>query len=301
MTDNRQWYRGKDCNFFPSKEQNTQPDALSNYYLKGWVPKAPIIFKDTMVTTFGSCFAALLRRYLKERGVKQHNVKYKSIPIVHAAAGLNTTFTIKQQFEWAWENRKFDEDLWFTDQKERVQVLEEHKALTKEVFNQTDVFVITLGLSEVWYNKETLDTFWRAIPEDQFDPEIHGFRVSSVQENIDNLTKILRLGTKHSPKAKWIFTLSPVAIKATFRPVGCVTANTVSKSILRAAVDETIRNLDGKEGFRLNENLFYWPSYEIAKEYIPDAYREDNLHVNNRTVNTIMEGFDKYFISREVI
>ena len=299
MTDDRQWYRGENCNFFPSKEQNTESDALDKYYLNGWTPSNPIIHKDTMVTTFGSCFAALLRRYLEKRKVKQHQIKYKEIPIVYAAAGLNTTFTLRQQFEWAWENRKFDEVLWFTDQKEKVLVLEKHRDLTKEVFNQTDVFVITLGLSEVWYNKVTGDTFWRAIPKSQFDPNIHGFRISTVQENIDNLIKILKLGEVHNPNAKWIFTLSPVALKATFRPVGAVTANAVSKAILRAAVDETIRNVD-KGFFRLNENLFYWPSYEIAKEYMPDAYRDDNLHVNNRTINTIMKCFDRYFISKEL-
>ena len=58
---------------------------------------------------------------------------------------------------------------------------------------------------------------WRAVPKDKFDPNIHGFKVSSVTENIANLQKIVELVSQYVPSATIVFTLSPVPLRATFR------------------------------------------------------------------------------------
>ena len=127
------------------------------------------------------------------------------------------------------------------------------------MFEATRVFVITLGLAEVWYQRRRAEggaeaggkaragaeeeqeeqeeeVLWRAVPSDRFDPRRHGFRVSSVGENLRNLRAIVALIRAHVPAAVVVFTLSPVPLSATFRGVSCVTANAVSKSILRVAV-----------------------------------------------------------------
>jgi hypothetical protein len=282
------WYRGEHCNFGPTKEELLEDGAVEKFFLKGWTPPAPFMGTDTKVMTFGSCFARHLRNYLTTRNIPQHELKYKRVPIMHAAAGLNTTFTLRQQFEWAWEGRQFDESLWFSEEKEEIPALEKYREETRRVFNETDIFVITLGLSEIWYNKESGDVFWRGIPVHQHDPDIHGFRVSTVQENVDNLNKIISLSKKHRPNAKFIFTLSPVPLKATFRPVGCVTATSVSKSILRVAADEVVR--------QHAENVYYWPSYEIIKDYCHDPYEEDNRHVKKEVVDWMMDQFSQHYI-----
>ena len=43
---------------------------------------------------------------------------------------------------------------------------------------------------------------------------------------------------KNNKNASIIFTLSPVPLKATFRNMSCTVANSVSKAILRVALDE---------------------------------------------------------------
>ena len=93
------------------------------------------------------------------------------------------------------------------------------------------VFVITLGLAEVWFQKrkvgrtgegtgevakqgakqgegegegegeEEEEALWRAVPSDRFDPTRHGFRVSSVRENLLNLREIVGLIREHVPAA----------------------------------------------------------------------------------------------------
>ena len=98
--------------------------------------------------------------------------------------------------------------------------------MTKKLFDETDVYILTLGLSEVWHDEQTGGVFWRTIPKDAFDPARHKFRVSTVDENRDNLAAIQALIRKHRPDAKIVLTLSPIPLAATFRNVSCVSANT---------------------------------------------------------------------------
>lgn len=156
---------------------------------------------------------------------------------------------------------------------------------TRWIFEQTDVFIITLGLSEVWFNKQSGEVFWRAIPVDRFDSDVHGFRVASVAENVENLTAIHELIRRHRPKAMIVFTLSPVPLAATFRPVSCITANAASKAILRAAIDEFMRN-------REDPGLFYFPAYEIVMHYCESPFNEDNRHPRAAVIGTAMEAFE---------
>jgi hypothetical protein len=88
-----------------------------------------------------------------------------------------------------------------------------------------------------------------------------------------------------------IFTLSPVPLIATFRPVSCISANSVSKAVLRVAVDELMREN------RADDRLFYFPSFEIVTGYFRDPYTRDNRHVRPRVVQTIMEAFARHYVT----
>ena len=106
---------------------------------------------------------------------------------------------------------------------------------TKDLFDTTDTFILTFGLSEVWYDAETQNIFLRTVPKQYYDPDRHLFRVSTVEENRDNIGAIYKLIRKHRPDANIIVTLFPIPLVATFRDESCITANSVSKSVLRVA------------------------------------------------------------------
>ena len=147
-----------------------------------------------------------------------------------------------------------------------------------------------MGLSEVWYNRDTGNVYWRGIPRLEFDPKRHGFRVTTVEENRENLERIYSIIRAKRPGATIILTLSPVPLVATFRPVSCITANVVSKAVLRVAVDELMRE-NGTD-----PELHYWPSYEIVKEYCREPYDDDNRHVKPEIVSRIMDAFAKFYL-----
>jgi hypothetical protein len=293
QTEGPIWYRGDEVNFYPTRTNLFEKDAISNYILSGWLPEKPFISKDAGITAFGSCFASHVTDYLVRQG---YNVLGKALEsdqksyVISCGEGMMNSFAVMQQFQWAYGEKEFDESLWFDKGGAEAGYDADIRERTRKIFDATDVFIITLGLSEVWYNKQSGDVFWRAIPRSKFDPKRHGFKVSTVDENRQNLSTIHRFIRQHRPDATIIFTLSPVPLLATFRPVSCVTANSVSKAILRVAIDEFFRaNTEDKR-------LLYFPSYEIVTEYFRDASRGDNRHVRLDVVERIMDEFARHYL-----
>jgi hypothetical protein len=154
-----------------------------------------------------------------------------------------------------------------------------------------------LGLSEVWYDQVTGEPLWRALPVDQFDPERHVFRVETMAQTLQWLETIERLRARHVPDMKIIFTVSPVPLAMTFRPVSALTANSASKAVVRAALDEFLRNHQEEVGRR----LFYFPSYELVTNYFLDPYGHDNRHVSATVAAGIISYFVKHYCSADMI
>jgi hypothetical protein len=67
-----------------------------------------------------------------------------------------------------------------------------------------------------------------------------------------------------------------------------LTATTVSKAILRAALDEFLR----EHNEDLNSRLFYFPSYEFVNELFPSRFLPDNRHPHDIILYTIMKTFE---------
>ncbi len=285
------WYRGDHVNFHPMRESLAEPDAFETYVGSGWLPAQPVIDRSCYVTAFGSCFAQEVTKFLKRAGYRVFGDDLNlNAHIIRSGEGLVNSAAVLQQFQWAYGEKSFSDRLWRTKDGEVASNSEDIQENTKKIFQQTDVFIITFGLSEVWYEKETGDVFWRAIPSAQFEAEKHGFRVLGAEENRQNIAETYRLIRAARPEARVIFTLSPVPLAATFRPISCITADAVSKASLRVAIDEVMRE------FSFDKNLFYFPSFELVKTVIPDAYGDDLRHPRPETVAAVMRMFQKAFL-----
>ena len=265
-----------------------QADGPEKFVLEGWVPDAPVITKSTQITAFGSCFAANISNWLSERNFRVLNKAEDATRayVVTMGEGMVNSFVIRQQFEWAWENKVFGQALWHGYKAEEYGYDEEVRLETKRIFDETDVFILTFGLSEVWYDEPTGNVFWRTIPKDAYDPKRHKFRLSTVEENRENIRAIYDLIRRYKPEAKVIVTLSPVPLIATFRDVSCITANSVSKATLRVAIDEVVRDV------RDEGQMFYWPSYELVADVFRSPYKADRRHVRPVVLNYIMRLFE---------
>lgn len=285
---NGTWFRGEHTNFIPSKEDLRQAAAFDEFVLHGWAPRAPFIDRDTPITAFGSCFAANISSYLGER---RYAVPSQSLDlnahIVRFGEGMVNTFAIRQQFEWALSGKEFPQSLWISEGKEIASKDESIRAATRHIIAATQVFIITLGLSEIWFDKPSGEAFWRAVPASLFDPARHGFRLTTVDENCQNLIATLDLIRVARPDAAVIITLSPIPLMATFRPISCLTANAVSKAILRIAIDQVMAER--------RENVFYYPAYEMVTGASFDPFEEDNRHPRQDVIEAVMTCFERHY------
>ena len=300
------WYRGDHCNFNPNISNLKQKDSIYKYIIKGWEPPEKFINKKTRVAAFGSCFAREISKFLVKKGynflapgIKSDNALSKN-EILDFKAGVNNTFALSQLFNWIINGMSFDEELWHDQDKNSIEKTENIRLATLEEFKKVDVFIITLGLSEVWYNKETGGVFWRAVPTDNFDPKIHSFKVASFTENKENIKFIYDSIKSINKNSKVIFTISPVPLVATFRPITSISANSVSKALLRGAIDEFYREIDDP----FKNGLYYWPSYEMVKELFPytykgSAYKKDNRHIKDDCIKEIMRNFELFYVIEE--
>jgi GSCFA family len=240
---------------YPSEQELFEGDLgrlIREYVIPGWAPSEPLLEADDSVFTLGSCFARELLRFLTKAGVAS---KRFWIP-----SGLNNTFAILDFFSWcatgAETGRGFRYDRLETGEIREWKPEAERQAYAA-AFAEAGAFVFTFGLSEVWEDRETGGVFWRGVPEEIFDAERHHFRLTTVDENTANIRRITELVRELNRDAPIVFTLSPVPLMATFRDVSCMTADCVSKSVLRVAIDQVMSEA--------HPNVYYWPSFEIVR------------------------------------
>jgi hypothetical protein len=88
-----------------------------------------------------------------------------------------------------------------------------------------------------------------------------------------------------------------VRLTATFRPVSAISANSASKAILRASLDEFLRERQEL----VNRELFYFPSYEIVHDFFRDPFEEDNKHVTNFVAGHVVRAFARHFCAPDML
>jgi hypothetical protein len=287
----RSFYRGANTNFHPTDASLDTPNFVDEYVMKGWNPPEKFVTKATPIVAFGSCFATNISNYLHNRGYNVLTKRDNKAYVTQMGDGMVNTFAILQQFEWAWLNKHPSVDIWQGKKGEEYGYDETIRLETRELFDQAELFIITLGLSELWYDEPTGEVFWRAVPADAYDPARHKFRTASHAETLANLRSIYGLIQRFRPNAKVLFSVSPIPLTATFRAVSCLTADAVSKATLRSALDEFLltHQDEGK--------LFYFPSYEAVTRIYRNQWADDRRHVRPDVLTFNMKMFEHYFCS----
>jgi len=280
----------------------------------------PIVNPGCRVFTMGSCFATEIRKVLRTQNFQI----YPDYPSIHYDPGqahigslassdyLNHyhTFAICQEFERAvglWKPEENDfwtiPDQWFggevcyQDPYRRFVVAKTPQLLQKitadidariEIgIRSSEIFLITLGLVEVWRNIAS-DRFACANPGYMWGGGVQEteFHMSTFQENYLNLQKIVEIIKTVNEDAKIVFTVSPVPVGTSFEGNDVFVANMEGKSILRAVAGQVSRT---------NRDVDYFPSYEICSA-IRDVYTEDGRHVRPEIINGIVGAFTHSYV-----
>ena len=124
--------------------------------------------------------------------------------------------------------------------------------------------------------------------------ERYAYRTTTVAENLDNLDYIYsRIRSFNvNPDLKFVITLSPVPLKASFEFDSAMYADCLSKSTLRVVAHEFIKT---------HGQVLYWPSFEIVKwlgGHIGPFYGVDDgasWHISEDLVHVITDLFIEHF------
>jgi hypothetical protein len=243
-----------DVRLFPDAfpDYDDVPRLFREHILPGHAPEAPLLVEGDNVVTLGSCFAQELREVLELARFGSNSFWVPS--------GLNNTYALLDFVSWTVTGSATHRAYRY-ERGEGGEIGEWRPGDDRETFErhfrEAGAFVFTIGLAEVWTDRENGRVFWRGVPEHVYDAGRHEFRLTTVAENEENLREIVRLIHSVNPRAPIVLTLSPVPLLATFRDQSCMTADCVSKSVLRVALDNVMAARP--------ENVYYWPSFELVR------------------------------------
>ena len=288
-------------------------DINDNIYKKKFniLPKAKIV-------TAGSCFAQHITQNLKTNGFYVFDVEPPPPGLpesLHGKYGYSTysarygnIYTVRQLLQLAmevngdfapqnlvWEknNRYYDslrpsiETEGFDSVDEVLANRKSHLSRVKELFLKMDVFIFTLGLTEMWIHKSSGTVYPTApgVLAGEFDEKIYGFKNSSYDEILSDFRQFRRLTKKMrgGKNFKIILTVSPVPLTATASGDHVLLSNTRSKAILRSVASE----------LSMSRSIDYFPSYEIVTNpsTMSHAYSENLRNVRPEMVDLVMHHF----------
>lgn len=253
------------------------------------------------VFTIGSCFARNIERVLDERGFKLPALELLNSEEDFKRVGNNVLNnygapSILNELTWAFED-EINEDACFcrngsgwvdlhlqnTMRPTDLDTLRLRRRALNAAYRSIetcDAVVITLGLSEVWFDTHSgfyLNTAPRRAMM-RADPDRFELHVLSYEETISHLRRSIELiRDKGRDDVRVVLTVSPVPMASTYRNVDVMVANTYSKSVLRSAAEEVVQSYDFVD---------YFPSFEsIILSERQQAYQDDNVHPTREVID----------------
>lgn len=270
------------------------------------------------VATAGSCFAQHVARALTEAGFGRYLAEAAPAGLSPEAAearqygtycarygNVYTARQLLQLFNRAYGTYVPDLAVWtrpdgrlvdpfrpaiepegFSDEAALLASREIHLAAVRKMFEELDVFVFTLGLTEGWEHRAD----GAALPVapgvigDGFDPDRYAFVNARAGGVRDDLLAFLDRLFSVNAKARVILTVSPVPLIASYADRHVLVSNAYSKAALRVAAEEVVE---------AEPRAVYFPAYEIVTSTANAGryYADDLRSVTPEAVAHVMRVF----------
>jgi len=252
-------------------------DLLNNYRTNGFT-----IRTGMKVLTQGSCFAGNLAKSFRRYKLKVLNMD--------CGEEHNSTFANTVVMRWLTEG-VIDEGTEIVDEN----LGSESRERYREFFKSADLYVYTMGVAPVFFNKETgIFNMPKATGTSKAAlVRKCDFRTTTVQENVNNLREIISAVRSFNSDTKIVITVSPVPLSATSEMNSAIMADCISKSTLRIAAHEVMQEKIA--------NVFYWPSFEMVR-WVGGHYGQvfgtddgSTSHPNFEIIDAIIDSFIDVF------
>jgi GSCFA family len=166
----------------------------------------------------------------------------------------------------------------------------QHFAAVRHALESMDVFIFTLGLTEVWINAVDGAAYplCPGVAGGSFDATQHKFTNLDVGAVTADLKEAVTLIRARNPTVRFILTVSPVPLIATAERRSVIVSTAYSKAVLLVAA-QSISAMD--------DAIAYFPSYEIITgtasrgQYFADDLRS----VTEAGVNHVMRIFMRHY------
>ena len=300
--------------FWRSGVVHADPHRLAGIYNKKFS-----IDEGSKIGVAGSCFAQHITRHLKKNGYRVLDLELPPpalAPELHGKFGYSiysarygNIYSTAQLLQLAsecaglWKPTAY---IWTRGSKyidalrpsvepdglDSPAEVEEHRrfhlAGVKAVFQQLDVFIFTLGLTECWVHAAS-GTYFSMAPGHAFgDLEGENFIFKNLQflevlQQFNQFQKVL-LRIRQNRPYKILLTVSPIPLTATASGRHVLEATTHSKAILRSVAGQLAAN---------QSHIDYFPSYEIVMnpKWQSTAFAPNLRSVREETVEVVMEHF----------
>ena len=259
--------------------------------------------KATRIATAGSCFAQHIARHLRNSGGTylvtepghtllddQNRQEFNYSTFTARFGNIYTTRQLLQLLNRAYGLIRASDDIWeegdgsfidpfrpfiqpggFKSRAEFDADRNQHYKAVRQMVETADVFVFTMGLTEAWENT-TDGMIYAACPGCGAGKHVAGesrFRNFKVSEVCEDLAAAIDFMRAKNPNLRFLLTVSPVPLVATYSGKHVLSATTYSKSVLRVAAEMIADS---------HHNVDYFPSYEIITgSFNRGAYYSSNL------------------------
>ncbi|CUH51154.1 GSCFA domain-containing protein [Shimia marina] len=269
------------------------------------------------VATAGSCFAQHIGRNMREKGFGYLDAEPapellpKALRLSYGyemySARYGNVYTSRQLLQLAqralgifspkethWEKgagvvdpfRPTIEPEPFGTVAETLALQTNHLQRVATLFEEANVFVFTLGLTEAWLDKADGAAFplCPGTSGGTFDENRYQFHNLSVADVVADMEAFFTLVRGVNPNLRFLLTVSPVPLMATASDMQVAVATTYSKSVLRAAAGQL---------FSAHDFVDYFPSYEIVTSPFMKGFffEPDAREVSPHGVSHVMKTF----------
>ena len=273
------------------------------------------------IASAGSCFAQHLPRALRSAG--GHYLVTEDLPDVFSASvrrsrgygvfsarygNVYSARQLLQLFQRAVGHRSSLPDGWplgdgiadphrpfvepggFSTEAEMHRDRGEHLEFVDEMFRTCDMFVFTVGLTEMWIDRSD-GSVVPACPGcgvGSFDPERWIFHNATATEVTADLCAFMSALREVNTSARVVLTVSPIPLVATASGADVVQATTYSKAALRVAAEEACHASD----------LEYFPSYDylVGPGMADEVFGPDRRSIRPAAVDRAMAMFSAVYL-----
>ena len=241
----------------------------------------------------GSCFANNIGSALLDKkfnvDVNPFGVQYNPLSIATVLTRIvdGTLFNANSpeifEHNGKWHSILHHSDFSRNSKEALIECINERLLRAHRAIKECDTIIITLGTAYAYTRNSdnAVAGNCHKLPGSCFTRSLLG-----IEEIVSKISSILQRIIAMSPKARFIFTVSPIRHLR-----DGAHDNQKSKATLLLAIDKIVQAFPS--------NVTYFPSYEIMMDELRDYrfYADDMLHPSTKAIEYIWECFDKCYFS----